>query len=342
MRYSHEVGGDCHLVPIQQYGVRAQISDEILTVHVADGEWVEPGSPIATLAVRDERAALNMSKAKLDQAQAELDLLRAGSREEEIAIAEQKVEYWEIQREFDEKHLDRVKSLREDHGASAEELDRAQKTFDLAVQTLASAQKNLERVRSGARQEAIQAAEAEVERLKAELAYHDQMVALGEITAPCAGYVVTAGIRERVGQVVESGELIAVLYNTSEIYAEIAAHEAAAAQVREAMPVNIRLNALDGRLVTGRVESVSRASEDDTAFRVDRFRSDRECRVEEAVDRDERPRVRVQVALDSHGYNLVPGMTGKARIVVGQDRFWRALLRPILRFFRVEVWSWLP
>jgi hypothetical protein len=35
-------------------------------------------------------------------------------------------------------------------------------------------------------------------------------------------------------------------------------------------------------------------------------------------------------------------MTGEARIVVGRSVLGTSLLRPVVRFVRTEVWSWLP
>ena len=35
-------------------------------------------------------------------------------------------------------------------------------------------------------------------------------------------------------------------------------------------------------------------------------------------------------------------MTGYARVVVSEDYFWSVLGRTLARFFRVDVWSWLP
>jgi hypothetical protein len=39
---------------------------------------------------------------------------------------------------------------------------------------------------------------------------------------------------------------------------------------------------------------------------------------------------------------LLPGMSGYARIQVGEDVLWRAVVRPFVRYYLTEVWSWLP
>jgi hypothetical protein len=50
----------------------------------------------------------------------------------------------------------------------------------------------------------------------------------------------------------------------------------------------------------------------------------------------------VEVELDDPPADLVAGMTGEAKILVSANPLGMSLLRPVIRFFRVEVWSWLP
>lgn len=76
---------------------------------------------------------------------------------------------------------------------------------------------------------------------------------------------------------------------------------------------------------------------------IEPFRSDRENRQEQIRFQESDSRyVKVVVALDQIDPKLLAGMTGQARVVVGEDYFWDALWRPIERFVLVEAWSWLP
>ncbi len=75
---------------------------------------------------------------------------------------------------------------------------------------------------------------------------------------------------------------------------------------------------------------------------VERIRSDREIQLEDAVKRDRERYVRAIIGLEQIDDRLLPGMSGHARIVVGEELLWQAVVRPVVRFARVEVWSWLP
>src|SRR5262249_22403293 len=82
--YSHEVVGECRLLPQGQYGVRALLTDEVTAVHVAEGDVVAPGAVVATLSGRSVRESYLATKAELEKAQAHLDLLKAGYRAEDV------------------------------------------------------------------------------------------------------------------------------------------------------------------------------------------------------------------------------------------------------------------
>lgn len=340
--YNREVGGDCLIVPSVSRGVRAQIADEIVKIHVEEGDWVEAGQILATLAVRDEKASVAVTEAALGKAKADLELLRTGARPETILIAEEEVNMATVELEFARSELKRTKDLEKKGAASTRELDKAKQRFELAEKELSTARENLERVKSGAREEEIIAAEAEVERIEAQLEHSKELVSLGEIKTPIAGRVVTPNISEREGQNVNVGDLIAIVYDDSTLCVEVAADQQAALLVEPDMPASIRLHGTNGCLMTGRVTAVSPSLVGEAQFGVERIRTDRETWAQETIQDDKDLHTRIYVEMDEHEEKLRSGMTGYARITVDSGRLWEALARPIQRFFRVEVWSWLP
>lgn len=340
--YNHEMSGECRLVPVTEEGVRAEIAGTIDAVRVSEGDWVEQGAVIATLAARDERAAVEMTQAQLARAKADLALLRAGSRPEDIAMAAEELGLRQIQLEYYDAELRRLMDISESGGASEIEIRRAQDARNSAEQMVRIAQENLRRVEKGARDEEIDAAKAEVARLEAQLAHHQELLALSEIRAPITGRVVTPNMAERRGQYVQPGDLIAVLHDTSSLRVRVTLPETAGPLIEPGQLAKLRLWGLEGQLLTGLVQSVSTQAADYTELSVEAIRSDRESQLEEAIDRQEERYIRVYVELGGEQAGLLPGITGYARIVVSRDRLWRALFRPVARFVRVEVWSWLP
>jgi multidrug resistance efflux pump len=341
--YGYELGGDCRIVPKDERGVRALIGDEIATVHVTQGQEVPAGYVLATLAARDEESQVEISRAELKRAQANLDLLRAGSRPEDLQMAELKVELWQVQLAFREADLARVKKLQSTNSATPQELERSQKGYDTGLQMVALSQEQLTKVKNGPRAEEIRAAEAAVEAAQARSNQAEKMFALRQITTPIAGRIATLHVGARQGQVAAPGDLIAVVQDTSSLHLEVQAQESTAVYLKPGMVVKVRLNGTYGELLTGKVVSIGDLAARRTVVTTAPARTDREELQEEIMRTGEEPHfVPVVVELDPHEVSLAPGMTGYARIVVAPDYFWNVLKNPILRFFRVDVWSWLP
>ena len=52
--------------------------------------------------------------------------------------------------------------------------------------------------------------------------------------------------------------------------------------------------------------------------------------------------VRIITEIPNHKGQLKSEMTGYAKVETGYRPVWDVLLRPIIRWFKVEVWSWIP
>jgi hypothetical protein len=341
--YHYEIGGDFRVAPKQERGLRSLLADELAEVRIQDGQDVPADYVVAVLSAREEESAVELAKAELKQAQANLDLLRAGSRPEDIQLAELQLELYQTQTAFRENELTRVKKLRESNSATPQELERAQRASDVATSMVEIAKERLGKVKNGPRAEEVQEAEAAVEAAKVKLDLNQRKLALREIKTPIAGRIASPGLAAKQGQFLQEGELLAVVQDISQVHAEMAADEAAAANIKVGMPVKLRLNGTYGELLMGKVSAIHAHAQPYPHFANASVRSDREQSLQGAkLDGDEDRFVAVVIDLDDREYQVVPGMTGYARVVVANDYFWSVLGRSLARFFRVDVWSWLP
>ena len=340
--YSHEISGECRVVSAYQYGARAQVTAELVDIHVDEGDEVRAGDLLATMTDRNVGADVAKTTAELNEAVADHELLLNGPLPEEIAVLEREVDRLRIEVEFQEAEVSRIERLVESGIRSQEQLDQQKRLRDAGKQRLEGARQTLARARIGARSEQLAAAEAKIERLRAELGLHQERQRLLEIRTPIAGKVVTPFMRERLGQVAQEGDLICVV-ESGELFLEVAADEAAAATVVEGMEVESRLWALEGATLRGRVDRLAHSAWDDAKLQDYAVRSDRELLIRrpDAGLRND-TRFRVYVRLDDERADLVTGMTGYSKIKVGEERLYQAVSRPVMRFFRTEVWSWLP
>ncbi|MBX7165573.1 MAG: HlyD family efflux transporter periplasmic adaptor subunit [Pirellulales bacterium] len=340
--YPIEVGGEFRLVPKSECGIRAPLAGEIAEILVEDGQTVAAGDTIATLMGRQEKSNVAMTEAELDKARADLALLHAGTRPEPIEIAEHKVALAQSSVDYYQSELDRLEKLSA-QTITEQQRENTRYQHDQAIKMLASAQAELNGLKVGPRQEEILAAEAQVKKLEALLAHHREQLALTKIITPIAGHVVTGNVKERRGQHVEPGDLIALIQDSSELRVEIACGEDAAPQVTPGMKARLHVTGLDGDELLATVERLGDRALDGAEVMQDRYRSDRENLAEATLHQEGVHYIRVYAVPDANQPELKPDMTGYARITIQQDtRLWEALWRHLRRFLMVEAWSWLP
>ena len=345
--YNIEVGGDFRMVPLAEFGIRTPIAGQVSKIKINTGDYVEKGQQVVLLADHQEKANVEIAEAKLAKAKAELELLNAGNRPETIEVAQDKVEMAQRTLEYHEQEFERLANLAKTNTVSDAKLQAAHLDYDEAVKTLATANEELQLLSSGARAEEILAAEAEVRAIEAELAHYRKQLELTAITSPGNGQVVTANLKERVGHSVQPGDLIALIQDTSKLKVEIAATEDAAALIRPGQTVKLRFMGLDGGQLVATVDRVAIRAVDDSELTLAPYRTDREQLAESAWQRARVHYVPVYATIDLDAADelsdvLLPDMTGYARVVIRRDHLWRAMYRHLNRFFRIEVWSWLP
>jgi multidrug efflux pump subunit AcrA (membrane-fusion protein) len=341
--YNHEVGGQCRLLPYTQSGVRAQLEDEIVAVYFKEGDWVEAGQTIAKLSGRQIIAKVKATEAERAQAIAELNVMLGGTRDEELEIGRRKVKRARVELEFQHSEYIRASELGKQYLISDETLESSRKLRDVARENLLVERSELILLENGVREQVIQAERERIKEIEARLELYKKNQELLEIRSPISGKIVTPYLSERLGQVAESGDLIAVIQDTSRLVVEIASDEQTATHVRKGMEAKVRLTALDGELLLGYVTKLASTTEKEKLFGIDPFRSDRELYIEQSLGFSEDEHMfRLYAELDDHAATLIPGMTGYARVVIDEGILWDAIFRPITRFFRTDVWSWLP
>jgi membrane fusion protein YbhG len=196
--------------------IAAKVPGRVLSVSVNEGSRVKAGDPVATLSTEDLDLALQRVQAERRQAEAQLRLLRAGSRPEDIRQAEAQVAVAAADEQAADAELSaagadeaRFAQLVEKHAGATKPLDDAKTRRELAQargkaagDRRAAAEATLARVRVGARPEEIDAARARVAAVDAQIAslQHDRDET--RIVAPSDGIVTS--------RLVEPGELVAV------------------------------------------------------------------------------------------------------------------------------------
>jgi multidrug resistance efflux pump len=343
--YNYEVQGECRVLPGTQYAVHAEVADEITKIHFVEGDFVKAGDRIVTLSAREANKNYFSALASLEKALSELDLLKAGYRQEDIKIAEERFVISKTNLAYWEQQLRREDQMVGTGAASVEQYQKVKQQFDDAKDKMLQAKESFTKLKNGYREEEIKAVESQVRGYEEQLHYCEDICDLCKINTTVSGKVTSAYMPERKGQYTKLGAILAVIEDDSTHLIEIAADDPAALDVKVGMPVKIRLYSLWGRLLTGRVSKIAPGVEINSKYGNDPVATDSSYQEQNVNNRlrNGASHIRIYVELDEYPPGLSASMSGYARIIVDdKDVLWRAVARPIVRFIRTEVWSWLP
>jgi HlyD family secretion protein len=187
----------------------------ILTLTVKEGDRVRPGQTVLTLDTRDVQLAIDRAKAEQASAEAQLRLVQAGARVEDLRQAQSQIDTAraegaaaKAELQSAEQDLERFDTLLKNNSGSRKQRDDAATRRDVARDRVTQAESRvktaeevLAKLRAGARPEEVDAARARVNVVAAQIASLQKGVTDATLTSPIAGLVTE--------KLVEVGEMIA-------------------------------------------------------------------------------------------------------------------------------------
>ena len=189
-------------------------SGKLITVLVDEGDRVSSGTVLAKLDTTNLEAQRQSLVAQKAQATARLTELKNGARAEQIAAAEARVRDLEQQLELEQLKRDRRKYLYHEGAISAERLDEVAFNSQALAERLANAKSNLAELVNGTRYEQIDAQQAVVEQLLAQIADLEITIAKSQLKAPFSGTISMRHLDP--GTVVEAGQAIVRIVSNSQ------------------------------------------------------------------------------------------------------------------------------
>jgi len=291
--------------------VAPEVGGRVLEVRAAEGDRVEVGAVIARLSTADTELSIRRAQAERDQAVAQLRLLQAGARPEEIRQAAAQVDSAEADVRAAEselasasRDLERFEALLKSNSGSGKQRDDAATRRDVAAARLAAAKEraraaaeNSARVRSGARAEEIAAARARVSALEAQIAILEKSVADAVLVAPVAG-IVTSKLID-AGEVVAARTPVVVVTDLDHAWANVYVDEPVVPRLKLGQKVALVTDA--GQRLEGTISFISPKAEFTPR------------NVQTAAERS-RLVYRIKVSTDNREGILKPGMPVEAEL----------------------------
>ncbi len=155
----------------------ATINEVVVSLPVTQGSKVKKGTLLVQLDDTQQKALVSKAKAEVVQAEANLEKLRNGAREEEIAIANAIVAGAKATLVENQANYIRSLDLIKHTAISEASLDKALASRDASVANLQSTQAQLRELTNGTREEDLRMAEAHLESVIATLASEKKKLA---------------------------------------------------------------------------------------------------------------------------------------------------------------------
>ena len=238
--------------------VPSSVAGRILELPLQEGAAVKKGDLVARIDPADYILRRDEAAAGLAVAQAQLDLVLAGSREEDVQRARDQLREAQAADRAARADLDRIRQVFEAKSATQKQMDDAAAMADRTAAVASAAEQSLAKLLRGSRKEEIRVAQSQVDLAKARLAEAGKAVADCTVAAPMEG-VVTARTRE-VGEWASPGAPLVTVSRLDEVWLAIYVPESRLAGIRLGQPGRVQIDG-DAKPYEGTVTFLSPEAE---------------------------------------------------------------------------------
>lgn len=236
-----------------------QVGGRVEKLLVDEGEPVAQGQEVATLVADDYAQAVARASAEVDAAKASLAALEAGSRIQEVAVAEATLEQARAEERFATEELQRIRSLIAKNLTSRENLDQAVLKLDVARASVHRAQQQLQLLQEGSRSEDIDRARAELNARMSALQTAEQQLSYTRLKSPAAGLITLR--QAEAGEVVSSGQPVFKLAELTRPWVRAYLNETDLPRVRLGQEVTVTVDGLPDQVFEGTLIFISPKAE---------------------------------------------------------------------------------
>jgi HlyD family secretion protein len=251
--------------------VAAEASGRVIEMLAEEGKRVAAGDVLARLDTTDLALTLRRAEADRDQAVAQLRLLQAGARTEDVRQASAQadsaradVAAAEAELKSAAEDLRRFEALLAANAGSRKQRDDAATRVSVATSRVTAARERVRaaeeavaRLRAGSRPEEIAAAQARVAAAGAQVAAVQQNISDATVKAPVGGTVTSKLVDQ--GETVARGTPIAVVSDLDHAWANVYVDEPVVPTLRLGQPATLRTDA--GQTLTGTFTYISPRAE---------------------------------------------------------------------------------
>lgn len=275
---------------------------------VREADYVRSGDLLAKIRSTESEADMAESHANLDRAKSQLALLKNGPRPEEIEQTEDLIKQVTMKLKKSKNDLTRSEELAAKEMIPKEQLDGDKTANEVLKSELDFYQKQKRLLKQGARPEELAIAEADIRAIEAKIGRLESQINANNVVSPINGMVIA----------VKTGNDILTVARIDTMRIRIPVPEKEISPVKIGQVVKFKSRGYSGITFNGIVTKIANQTETGAV----------------------QPILVVTANAPNPDGLLKPGMTGHAKIYCGKRPAIDVFLWRVVRWFRVEFWSW--
>jgi len=234
------------------------VGGRLLEVPFEEGDVLSPGVVVASLETIDAEHRLAQARANAEAADAQLRLLLAGTRAEDLRRADDQLAQAQAELDAARRDFDRLAGLAERGTATEKSRDDAATRQEVAERAVAAARSQVDKLVAGPRRQEIEVARAQRAAAEAAVAAAEQKIVDATVLSPIDG-VLTTRVAEP-GEVLAPGSTIAVLTDLARPWLTVWIDEPNLSQVTLGQTAVVSVDGSD-RMFEGTVSFISPVAE---------------------------------------------------------------------------------
>ncbi len=252
---SAEVEYASKLNPVQEVTILPKTGGKVASVNVDIGDKVTAGQVLFTLDNAELQAQLQSQQAALAASNANLARTSDSGLQQQITSSQQAVDKSQIAYNNAKDSYDKMQKLYDAEAISKQDLDNAKLRYDNSSVDLKAAQDNLNLLIEKSGPQSTQAAAAQVAQAQAGVNAVQVQLNNASVTSPIAGVVSAKDVK--VGQLAGGQSGSVTIIDSSSFIAEVSVPDTVVGKVQVGQSVQVTINALDGKKVTGVIDKIS-------------------------------------------------------------------------------------
>jgi len=246
-------------VEVREVDPGFKTAGRIAEIFTDEGRAVSEGDVLAKIESQELEKAVEQAIAVLEEAQARLDEISAGSRKQEIAQASAVVAQARAELDKADKDLKRADTLYKNGAISEQKFEDAQKGLDVAANVHQKAVQAHNLSVEGARKEAIQAAQARVGQAEAALSLASERLKDTTLYSPVSGIILHRNMEP--GEAAGVGAPVVSIGDLKNPWVRVYVKEDKLNTVKIGQKASVSVDSYPGRVFEGTVSYIASEAE---------------------------------------------------------------------------------